>query len=170
MCTQPKDVLSVELMHTMMTAAHNLSERVQMLRALGFSELSAGCFKRTYSHDSYEYVVKLIMSDSTYGANEAENYDEAPPDIKPYLLPLLAHAHTHQIQRKVEGSENCPDGCPIFGYEDLSSKNHVHLADGTPAVYDYGQVGQWAHNWYKEAQEERRRKEEAAKADYEVAA
>lgn len=121
-------------------------QRIALCHEADMVEIGSGSFKRCFTRDDIDFVIKLAWNyDGNTGMLERVNYEAAPEEIKPFLLPILEEGDGWQIQAKadVSLSEECPSTCPMCYFDDMLHKNHKHLPDGTPVVYDYGQPDQW---------------------------
>lgn len=122
-----------------------------------FERLGGGCYKVAYGHPHAPYVVRMCTSYE--GAQEVENYAQAPAHIRRFLLPILAHYYTResdrpgfQIQARVnfKHTARCPGWwvCPACTAvsDTLEDHNHIHLPNGAPLVFDYGFCAPWRHD------------------------
>ncbi len=126
---------------------HDLHARKHFLESIGFQYINSGGYKECYKHHEWEYVVKLFHYEGDADAKlEVKNYDCAPDDIKPYLVPIHAWGDSYHVQLFVASVHPCHmySDCPACKYPDMQGKNHVHDAAGRPHIYDYGINKQWA--------------------------
>lgn len=120
------------------------STKRSILEDLGFELIGSGSFKQVYHSPEFPFVVKLHDTDGCNGAQELRNYETAPAELLPFLLPILHQGTSFQMQEYVKFHQ-CPATCRgwLQLMYDSSDNNHTHRADGTLVIVDYGQDDQW---------------------------